>query len=303
MVILVISPRRDLSFFTKQLAELVAPFTVRLWRPGMELTEAQVAVVWQPPSAIWKQMPNLAFVQSYGAGVESLLADPALPSLPLCRMVEPALTAAMSRYLVGVVLADQLRLDQLAVAQQQRQWSAGEPRSGRRVVILGCGSMGLAAGQRLADLGFTVRWWRASAPENPQQLAGEEALHQAVGESDYLLNTLPLTATTHGLLDSRLWQSAKGLMVVNVGRGGHLNEADLLAALDKGQLRRAVLDVFDHEPLPADHPFWHHPAITVTPHCSALTDPLGAAQVVADNVRRWQRGLPLMHLVDRQRGY
>lgn len=300
MSILIIAPDRDLSCFCRRLAELLPQQQISLWPEGQ--CEAEVAVVWQPPVGWYQQLPRLGLIHSYGAGVEGLLADSQLPEVPLCRMVEPALAAAMARYLVGQVLADQLRLSELAAAQQQQRWSDGSPRPGRRVVILGRGAMGEPAGLLLRQLGFEVRWWRTTAPAS-DELAGAAALQQALASCDYLLNTLPLTAATTGLLNAALWQHARDLVLINVGRGKHLVTDDLLAALAAGQLRRAVLDVFAQEPLPADSPLWHHPQISITPHCSALTDPLGAAQLVADNVRRWQQGQPLRHQVSRERGY
>lgn len=300
MGILIIAPDRELGVFCQQLAELLPQQQISLWPERQP--EAEVAVVWQPPAGWYRQLPRLGLIHSYGAGVEALLADPQLPNLPLCRMVEPALAAAMARYLVGQVLADQLRLTELAAAQQQAHWRDGQPRSGRRVLILGRGAMGEPAGLLLRQLGFEVRWWRTTATAS-DELAGIEALQQALASCDYLINTLPLTAATTGLLNATLWQQARDLVVINVGRGRHLVVDDLLDALAAGQLRRAVLDVFEQEPLAADSLLWRHPQLSITPHCSALTDPLGAAQVVADNVRRWQQGRPLRHQVSRARGY
>ncbi|MBQ1784909.1 MAG: glyoxylate/hydroxypyruvate reductase A [Gammaproteobacteria bacterium] len=300
MSILIIAPDRDLTAFSQRLAGLLPQQRILLWPEGQR--EAEVAVVWQPPVGWHQKLPRLRLIHSYGAGVEGLLADPQLPDVPLCRMVEPALAVAMARYLVGQVLADQLRLTELAAAQCQHQWIDGSPRGGRRVVILGRGAMGEPAGLLLRQLGFEVRWWRTVATAN-DELAGIEALQLALADCDYLINTLPLTAATDGLLNVALWQQAHGLVVINVGRGRHLVADDLLTALASGQIRRAVLDVFEQEPLPVGHPLWAHPQISISPHCSALTDPLGAAAVVADNVRRWQQGLPLCHLVDRQHGY
>lgn len=300
MTILIVAPDRDLTVFRLQLAKLLADQQICLWPQGT--ADAEVAVVWNPPAGWHQQLPKLGLIHSFGAGVEGLLADPQLPAVPLCRMVEPALAAAMARYLVGQVLADQLRLEELQAAQTQKQWITGSPRGGRRVVILGRGAMGEPAGLLLRQLGFEVRWWRTTATAS-DELIGLVALQQALASCDYLINTLPLTAATTGLLNAALWQQARELVVINVGRGRHLVVDDLLEALAAGQLRRALLDVFEQEPLPADSPLWRHPQINISPHCSALTDQLGAAAVVADNVRRWQQGLPLRHQVSRERCY
>jgi glyoxylate/hydroxypyruvate reductase A len=164
------------------------------------------------------------------------------------------------------------------------------------VLVLGQGAMGGTVSARLRVLGYPVTGWR--------RRDGEAALWQALPQAAIVINLLPLTPATRGLLDARCFGAMRhGSNLVNLARGAHVVDADLLAALDSGHLEHAVLDVFHSEPLPAGHPYWQHPRVTVLPHAAAATDPRSAARVVADNLERLARGEPVLNLVDRRRGY
>jgi glyoxylate/hydroxypyruvate reductase A len=183
-------------------------------------------------------------------------------------------------------------------AQQQRagRWQPLPQRCADevRVLVLGSGEMGRAAARRIAELGYAVRGWRRDGTP----------LLRALAETDIAINLLPLTPETRGLLDARFFAALPAqAAVVNLARGAHVVDADLLAALDGGHLRHAVLDVFHTEPLPAGHPYWQHPQVTVLPHAAAQTDPRSAATVAVRNLRAARDGDPLQQLVDRQRGY
>ncbi len=255
------------------------------------------AVVANPPAGSLRGWPALRLIQSLWAGVDRLLDDPTLPSgVPVARMVDPAMTAAMAETALWAVLS--LHRGFFAYAERQRQglWQAHAQRRADelQVTVLGAGRMGKAAAARIAALGYPVRGWRRDGTP----------LHAAVADSDILINLLPLTPATRGLIDARcLAALSPQASLVNLGRGAHVVDADLLAALDSGRLRHAVLDVFHTEPLPAAHPYWRHPRVTVLPHVAALTDPRSAAAVVAANLRALQAGRPLAHLVDRARGF
>ncbi|WP_326534639.1 2-hydroxyacid dehydrogenase [Pseudorhodoferax sp.] len=272
--------------------------------------QVQAAVVANPPPGSLQGLPALRLIQSLWAGVDRLLADPTLPAgVPLARMVDPAMNAAMAETALWATLA--LQRDFFAYARQQRQ-GLWRPLRQRRadewpVLVLGQGEMGRGAARLLAGAGFPVTGWSrsgAAAVPGVRGIHGDVALWQALPQARTLVNLLPLTAATQGLLDARLFGALPaGAGVVNLARGRHLVEADLLAALASGRLAHAVLDVFQHEPLPAAHPFWQHPQITVLPHVAAQTDERSAAAVAAANLRAARDGLPLQHLVQRQRGY
>jgi glyoxylate/hydroxypyruvate reductase A len=272
--------------------------------------EVQAAVVANPPPGSLQGLPALRLIQSLWAGVDRLLADATLPAdVPLARMVDPAMNAAMAETALWATLA--LQRDFFAYAHQQRQgrWQQHAQRRADEwpVLVLGQGEMGRAVARALAAMRFPVSGWsRTAGPADPgvTRIAGEAALWQALPQARVLINLLPLTAHTAGLLDARLLAALpRGAGVVNLARGRHVVDADLLAALDSGQIGHAVLDVFHAEPLPASHPFWTHERVTLLPHVAAQTDHRSAAAVAVANLRALRDGGTIRHRVERQRGY
>ncbi len=255
------------------------------------------AVVANPPPGSLQGLPKLRLIQSLWAGVDRLLADATLPpGVPIARMVDPAMNAAMAETALWAVLS--LHRGFFAYARKQREgrWQAHAQRRADelQVLVLGQGQMGRAAAGRIAQQGYRVTGWRRDGTPLPPLLA----------RSDIVINLLPLTPDTRGLLDARFFAAlAPKASVVNLARGAHVVDADLLAALDSGHLRHAVLDVFHTEPLAAGHPYWQHPRVSLLPHAAALTDPRSAAAVAAANLRAARDGAPLEHRVDRLRGY
>lgn len=272
--------------------------------------EVQAAVVANPPPGSLQGLPALRLIQSLWAGVDRLLADATLPAgVPLARMVDPAMNAAMAETALWATLA--LQRDFFAYARQQHQgrWQQHAQRRADEwpVLVLGQGEMGRAVARALVGMGFPVSGWsRTAGPADPgvTRIAGEAAMWQALPHARVLINLLPLTAQTTGLLDARLLAALpRGAGVVNLARGRHVVDADLLAALDAGQVGHAVLDVFHAEPLPPTHPFWTHERVTVLPHVAAQTDERSAAAVAVANLRAARDGGEIRHRVDRQRGY
>lgn len=255
----------------------------------------EAALVANPPPGALQALPRLRFVQSLWAGVDRLLADTTLPPVPLARMVDPAMTAAMAETALWAVLA--LHRGFFGYARQQRE-GAWRPHRQRRadevpVLVLGRGEMGTAVARRLQAQGYAVRGWGRGVPLAP-----------LLERSEIVVNLLPLTPATRGLVDATFLAALPaGASLVNLARGAHVVDADLLAALDGGRLAHAVLDVFATEPLPPAHPYWSHPRVTVLPHVAAQTDPRSAAAVAAANLRALRDGRPLAHCVDRARGY
>jgi glyoxylate/hydroxypyruvate reductase A len=273
--------------------------------------EVEIAIVANPPPGTLQGLPALKLIQSRWAGVDRLLADPTLPAgVPVARMVDPVMTEAMVQTALWTVLSLHRRFFDYAAQQRERVW---RPLPQRRadevaVLVLGQGQLGGAVAQRLAAQGYRVSGWRREARGEVLPAwtvhTGEEALPRAVAEADVVVNLLPLTAATRGLLDARFFGGLReGAGLVNLARGEQLVDEDLLAALDAGRVGHAVLDVFHREPLPADHRFWTHPRVTVLPHVAALTDARSAVSVVAANVRRVMAGQTPQHLVQRGRGY
>jgi glyoxylate/hydroxypyruvate reductase A len=268
-------------------------------------------VVANPAPGSLQGLPRLRLIQSLWAGVDRLLADPTLPAgVPIARMVDPAMSAAMAETALWATLALHRGFFANARAQQQRRWQQQPQRAAGdwHVGVLGAGRMGLAVAQRLQQIGYRVSVWRLRdvAPDTPgiEMHHGDAALWRLLPTTQLIINLLPLTAATRGLLDARFFASlAAGASIVNLARGAHVVDADLLAALDGGHLQHAVLDVFEAEPLPPAHAFWSHPRVTVLPHIAAQTDPRSAAQVVAANLSALADGQPIAHLVQPQRGY
>lgn len=245
-------------------------------------------------------------VLSLWAGVEKIVGNGTLTQ-PLCRMVDPALTAGMVEWVAGHVLRHHLGMDR-HIVNPGRRWDPAPPplAAERPVTVLGLGELGRACGQALAQLGFPVTGWSRTSREvaGLTCLSGAEGLETALARAQILVTLLPATPGTGNLLDAaRLALLPQGAVILNPGRGTLIDDAALLAALDSGHLGHATLDVFRVEPLPQDHPFWAHPRVTVTPHIAAETRPASASRVVAGNIRRCEAGEPLLYLVDRARGY
>ena len=259
--------------------------------------QVQAAVVANPLPGSLQGLPGLRLIQSLWAGVDRLLADATLPAgVPIARMVDPAMNAAMAETVLWAVLSLQRGFFAYARRQARGQWRAHAQRRADdlRVLVLGQGQMGRTAAERLALQGYTVQGWRRDGRPLPPLLAA----------SDVVVNLLPLTPDTRGLLDASFFAALPPkASLVNLGRGAHVVDADLLAALDSGHLRHAVLDVFNTEPLPAGHPYWHHPRVTVLPHAAASTDPRSAAPLVAANLRALRDGGQILHRVESSRGY
>lgn len=250
---------------------------------------------------------NAKAVLNLWAGVERIVGNQTLTQ-PLCRMVDPSMTETMVEYVVGHVLRHHLGMDE-HILHQDGVWRKGAipPLARERpVAILGMGELGQAVARALLALNFPVRGWSRTLREVPGVATdhGAEGLARVLSGAQVVVLLMPNTPDTANTLNAeRLALLAPGAFVINPGRGPLIDDEALLAALDSGRLAHATLDVFRVEPLPPDHPFWHHPKVTVTPHIAAQTRPDTASQVVVENIRRAEAGEPLLHVVDRKRGY
>lgn len=283
---------------------------IRVWPDEVgDESEIDYALVWQPPAGMLKRFPNLKAIISLGAGVDHLASDPELPrDVPVVRMVDRGLVVGMTEFVTLAVLRHHRRLREYEESQRRHTWERhGVPLAmSRRVGILGLGVLGRDAADVLVKLRFDVAGWARAPKEVPGVTCyhGPDGLNDLLARTDILVCLLPLTEETEGILNAdTLGRLPPGASVVNVARGGHVAEEDLLAALDSGQIGEATLDVFRDEPLPADHPFWSHPRVLVTPHVASITPPETAAKVVAETIRSHQAGEPLEHVVDFDKGY
>jgi len=282
---------------------------IRVWPDVGDPAEVDIAVVAMPPEGELRRYPNLKAVLSLWAGVDSVLADPEFPRhLPLIRMDEPDLNECMGEYVLYHALKYHLR-DHLYRAQQpDAEWQPQERLVARhrKVGVLGLGVIGRFVCQTLAGMHFDVSGWSRSQKSLPgiDCLSGPDGLRSLLGRSEILVSLLPMTAETEGILDRTLFDALpKGAFLINAGRGPHLNETDLLAALDDGRVAHATLDVFATEPLPADHPFWSHPKIDVTPHIASITQVDTGVDALLKSIAQVRAGEPLENVVDPARGY
>lgn len=282
---------------------------VREWDAPGAVEDIEFALVWKPPPGGLRRFPNLKVIFSLGAGVDHLFTDPELPEgVPVIRMIEPELTRGMSEYVALHVLRHHRRQREIEAQQRRAEWKVivtpTAPR--RRVGIMGLGVLGTAVLQALAALEFDLAGWSRTAKAIPGVACfhGRDGLRDFLARTEILICLLPLTPETENILNAELFAMLpRGASLINAGRGRQQDEEDILAALDSGQLSEVTLDVFRTEPLPSDHPFWRHPAVTISPHNASITDPDSGAREVVENIRRFHRGEPLPNVVDPQAGY
>ncbi len=289
-------------------AERAPELPFRLWPDVGDPSDVRYLAAWVPPENIATTFPNLELLFSIGAGVDQFDFSQLPSHIPLVRMLEPGITESMIEYVTMAVLA--LHRDLLRFIAQQREqvWReiGATQAAKRRVGVMGLGLLGQAVLERLKIFGFPLAGWNRSprSIENVSCYNGEQGLSDFLARTDILVCLLPLTGETRGILNMSLFKALpRGAQLVNVGRGGHLAEPDLIEALERGLLSAAVLDVAEHEPLPTGHPFWNHPRILLTPHIASTTTPETAVEFVLETVGRHRRGEALPGRVDRDRGY
>lgn len=270
--------------------------------------QAQVAACWYPPANSMARLPNLQLVHSVAAGVDHLQSDPSRPAVPACRVVDPDHRQGMTEYVRWSVLHFHRDFDRVISQQRQSLWQRHpqRPAGQFKVGVMGLGSLGAAIASDLAGAGYAVRGWARSARQLAQVDChhGDSQFQGFLDGLDMLINLLPLTDATRGILCSSTFAAlAPGAVIINAGRGQHLCIDDLQQALASGQLRGAVLDVFEREPLPVDERLWQMPGVIITPHMASAASHDCIARQVAENARRLANGEPLNNQVDPNLGY
>jgi glyoxylate/hydroxypyruvate reductase A len=310
MAILLSTKANAMETWRDALLALDPALDIRLFPDAGDPAAIEAAVVWTSHDmAELRRYPNLRLIVSMGAGVDHLLRPPGPPpGVPVARLVDRMLTTQMGEWVLLNVLRFHRQDPEYRALQRDRTWLElpAPVTAERRIGILGLGELGGHAAGLLRGLGFPVMGWS----RRPRQVPGVETFHGAEGlaamvaRSDILICLLPLTPATRGILDARLLGALpRGAFVINGARGAHVVDADLLAALESGQVAGAALDVFQPEPLPPEHPFWGHPKVFMTPHAASITIPASAAPQVVENLRRAREGRPLINLVDFSAGY
>ncbi|MFQ1682322.1 2-hydroxyacid dehydrogenase [Pantoea dispersa] len=290
------------------LAQHAPDIQLHIWPDTTKAEQVEVLVAWQPPDDVMATFPNLQALMSVGAGADQFDLSKLPPDLPVVRMIEPGLTQGMVEYVTFAVLGLHRDMPRYFRQQRDQRWETHRiyTAAERRVGVMGLGELGQASLKQLVSLGFKCAGW-SRTPRDIDGVRcwhGREQLAAFLAWSEILVCLLPLTDNTRGLLNAELFaQLPPGAALVQVGRGPQLNDAHLLAALESGQLSAAVIDVTDPEPLPAGHPFWHHPDIWLTPHVASQTQNESAMSALLDNLRRYQRGEPMVGMIDRNRGY
>ena len=266
-------------------------------------------IIYAPNSSIkdFSVFTNLKAVLNLWAGVEDVVKNKTL-KVPLARMVDEGLTQGMKEWVLGHVMRHHLGTDLHIFGQdgKWRDWSVPPLAKDRNVTILGLGALGAECASTLAKVGFKVYGWSSTekSVENVICHHGFEGLEKSLFGSEIVVLLLPSTADTENIINEKtLSYLAKNAVIINPGRGTLIDEKALLKSLDDGKLAHATLDVFRQEPLPADHPFWQHPKITVTPHIASETKPQTASQVIAANILRFEKGKPLLYQVNFETGY
>ncbi len=269
----------------------------------------EMALIWKHPNGALNQYPNLKCIASSGAGVDFIFEDPDYPQeLPITRVVDEMLASDMSEHVIAAIFSYLKNLGQYRLDQTNLVW---KPREYKRIVdftvgILGMGALGMALAKDLSRFGFKGQGWAHSEKNlsNFKTFTGKEELPEFLATTHILVCLLPLTDETSGILNKGLFsQLPKGAYIINVARGGHLVDEDLIEMLDNGHLSGACLDVYHQEPLATDHPFWKHDKIHMTPHYASVSDTQSVVPQIVENYRRLQLGEPLLNLVSKERGY
>lgn len=309
MSLLLIAKNRDFTSLKDAILQRDPNIDIEIW-PRVEKKErVTFAVCWNHPDKILSNYPNLRAVSSLGAGVNHLLDDESLSEeIPIARLITESLQTQMGDYVLNAITNYRLHTHQYFKLKRTGEWKpySNIPKAETPVGIMGLGEMGSYVATLLVQQGYNVKGWSRSNKnlEGVTSFAGNQQLENFLMETKVLVNLLPLTDETEGILDLDLFKKLrKPGYLINVGRGSHLVEEDLIYAFDMNYLEGACLDVFEEEPLPKNHTFWNRDRIMVTPHIAAITPAKEAARVIVENYKRAMSGMELMFRVDRNKGY
>ena len=300
----------DMDVWSNGLKETMPEMDVRVYPDEGDVNEVEYAVVWKHPRGILNKYPNLKAILSLGAGVDHIISDPELPEgLPIVRLVDKKLTHEMCLHSLHWVLHFHSDQYLYRIQQQSREWiqQSSVQSEDRTIGIMGLGNIGKAIGDSLINLDFKVVGWGARPKESLggiEYYCGHEQLADFLSQTDILINVLPLTEDTKNILtEIELAFLPKGSFIINIGRGGIINESDLLTSLDSGHITAVALDVFAQEPLPENNSLWDHPSVYVTPHIAGQSNPGSAAQTIADNIRLIEKGETPYPIYSHSSGY
>jgi len=301
-------PNRETSEFESALKKIDPNIDVQVWPNIKDHNSIKFAVCWNHPKGELAKFPNLEVISSYGAGVDQIIRDSTIDNdIRICRVLDPSLSLEMSEFIASVVLQNHRSLIHYYKNQENKKWDQkNKPSTSDTVIgILGLGQLGTHAAKYLANLGFKVKGWSKSKKViESVETYDSSQLNAFLNNLDYLLCLLPLTSETKGFLNSSLFSKVnKSFYLINVARGEHLIEEDLLSSISEGKVAGAALDVFSNEPLEKDHSFWSHSKVIVTPHIASISNPSVVADQVMFNYRAMTTKKYLSHEVSRDKGY
>lgn len=306
MSIAIISPGRDVSSWVKTFNKVDPSIDIQIFPDIRDKESVELVILWQHPKGILKEFPNLKLICSMGAGVDHILSDPEIPiSLPITRIVDPGLTVPMTNYVIMATLNYQRQLYRYQSNQKKKVWDMTDPELEVQVGVMGVGALGSDVISKLRMLGFPVVGYGNTPKADTDYIYfhGNE-LPQFLNNVNLIVCMLPLTPRTENILNLDFFRKCnKGTYIINVARGNHLVEDDLMTAIGEGIISGAFLDVFRQEPLPKEHPFWNSDKITVTPHIASVTNPNSAIPQIIENFKRIKNKKKLLNQINPILGY
>lgn len=306
MSLAIISPGKDPEIWIEEFKKLDPDLKIEIYPEIKNPEKVTTAFLWNHPHGLLSEFPNLKLISSMGAGVDHILKDGSIPeSIPIVRIVDEMLTFSMTNYVVMAVLNFHRQTVRYQKNQLLKIWDMSNPEIDVRVGVMGVGALGKDVLDKLSNMGFPVFGFGYSEKSDfGYPYFSKDHLVDFLKEINVLICLLPLTPDTENILDMELFERCNpGTYIINVARGKHLVDADLLLAIEKGTISGATLDVYREEPLPVDHPFWEEEKIMMTPHIASVTNPGAAAPQVIENIDRMKENRPLVNVVDRSKGY
>ncbi len=309
MSLLIVCPGRDAENWVETLKEQHPGLNIFVYPEDHDAEEVEFALTWNHPRGLFKNYPNLKVIASMGAGVDHIISDERLPEdVTITRVVDDMLTQDMSDFVLSLVMNNIRGLHYYTKAQKEKKWDRFQYQRPKdtKVGIMGMGVLGNAVSEKLHKNGFKIYGWSRTEKdcENVTSFHGKDQLEEFLENSEILICLLPLTEDTENILNADLFDMLpESAYLINVARGEHLVEHDLLEMIDNGHLSGASLDVFREEPLPDEHPFWQHSKINITPHIASHTNPASVIPQIVDNYERMKENEPLKNKVELEKGY